>query len=174
MNASARDFRSDGNDAVTWRPGKLWSLWDIMIAFDVDSAAGAFTAMVLRTKAAGSKAAAETAPIEWTEECREALASIAEIARRASLFETLEMISRLKMDFASDSLTCGQISFGFHHLHDLMKSEMRKRLFMLVGYDKVEYYSDFDLKKPKDFLESLKPRILPTSLFGLGVDQAFP
>jgi hypothetical protein len=29
--ASARDLQSDGIGAVTWRPGKLWSLWDIML-----------------------------------------------------------------------------------------------------------------------------------------------
>lgn len=31
----ARDFRSDSTDAITWCPGKLWSLWDIMINYSV-------------------------------------------------------------------------------------------------------------------------------------------
>jgi hypothetical protein len=33
MTPCTRVPRHDGNDAVTWRPGKLWSLWD-MIVFD--------------------------------------------------------------------------------------------------------------------------------------------
>jgi hypothetical protein len=28
--ASARDIQSDSNSATAWRPGKLWSLWDML------------------------------------------------------------------------------------------------------------------------------------------------
>jgi len=33
--ASVRDFQSDSNGAVAWRPGKLWSLWDIMMNYQI-------------------------------------------------------------------------------------------------------------------------------------------
>jgi hypothetical protein len=33
--APARDFQSGSNGAVHWRPGKLWSLWDIMMNYGV-------------------------------------------------------------------------------------------------------------------------------------------
>jgi hypothetical protein len=32
MNAPFREFPSDSNGAVTWRPGKLWSLWDMLLS----------------------------------------------------------------------------------------------------------------------------------------------
>jgi hypothetical protein len=35
MTAPGRDFPSDCNGAAAWRPGKLWSLWDIMLNFQV-------------------------------------------------------------------------------------------------------------------------------------------
>jgi hypothetical protein len=34
MNVMLREPQSGSNGAVSWRPGKLWSLWDIMKAFD--------------------------------------------------------------------------------------------------------------------------------------------
>jgi hypothetical protein len=30
MNAPLWDFQPDGNDAIDWRPGKVWSLWDML------------------------------------------------------------------------------------------------------------------------------------------------
>src|ERR1700730_735468 len=30
MTAPARDFQSGGNGAALWRPGRLWSLWDML------------------------------------------------------------------------------------------------------------------------------------------------
>jgi hypothetical protein len=34
VSAPIRDSQSDRNGAVFWRPGRLWSLWDIMINFN--------------------------------------------------------------------------------------------------------------------------------------------
>jgi hypothetical protein len=173
MTAPARDFQSGGDDAALWVPGKLGSLWDIMKLFDVDGAESALTALVLRTQALATKEGADAVPDEWMEEIRLGLSMTSKIAQRAKLTETIEMIGRLTIDFATEVVACDAVRAGLHHLYGLMKSEMRKRAFFIVDQDKRDYYREIDLVMPPDLLAAFGPRA-PTSAFGAKVDVAFP
>jgi hypothetical protein len=78
---------------------------------------------------------------------------------QGQLVETAGLLKRLTVEL-DNAPTCGEVAFGLGHLLDLMKSEMKKRVFLAIDVDLVEWFHE--------------PGDMDPTKFGEEVDAAFP
>ena len=171
MTSDIRVRQSGDNTAFVGHPGRLWSLWDIMREFKANHLAflhGDISAWIQGI----SPEHEPFVPKQALDICVKTQIAVSTLfAVYSELPETEALIQRILWDFVvnpelpSDQWKYRKVKseiFVAHmqHLKDLMQSEMDKKTFLLITGDKGKFYNN--------------PEKTKISLFGIGVDHAFP
>jgi hypothetical protein len=127
-------------------PGRLWSLWDIMKAFNAALLGHAFRQMTVyeeRALASGDSPNDEATQKE-KEDVDLTLAASHVIAGFIKLEETKDAIDRLKIGLrnTAEPMTRVGLKFALHHLLQLMGNELDKRKVFAIDAEKAKYYQD--------------------------------
>ena len=113
--------------AGVFEPGKLWSLWDIMKAFNAGLLGATFKRLMEYAQAASTDDVVyEQVSKERKEDIDLTLAAALTIAYFVELPETRDAINRLKSDLAREIIYV-DLQHTLHHLMELMQSELEKR-----------------------------------------------
>jgi hypothetical protein len=139
MTAPARDFQSDRTSAVVWRPGRLWSLWDIMRAFRASTLCNYYATLMQVSERASNEPAYNAVPPDWLERVRGSLSHLAAITHHLLLEESKDCILRLLKEF-EESSTYDKLRFKLEELLQLMESEAGKRKTFMLDPDRAKYY----------------------------------
>jgi hypothetical protein len=139
-------------------PGGLYSLWDIMNRFFVARACQAFADVL----GISIKMGRENIPLSEDHRkyiLEEIFPNISLHCVQGDLVETAGMLKRISAEL-DNSPTCGEVAFGLGHLADLMRSEMKKRVFLALDVKLIDWFHD--------------PSDMDATKFGDEVDEAFP
>lgn len=126
-------------------PGGIWSLWDIMKAFNAGMLTHTFKQLTVYEQAASREDIIDAEPIlKVKEDVFLTLAAAEIIAISVQLAETRDAIKRLKLELQStgEPITHVKLEHGLHRLLDLMQSEMEKRKVFAIDADKAKFYQD--------------------------------
>jgi hypothetical protein len=166
MNAPVRATPSVSNGAALWRPGELWSLWDIMQWFNPGLLAGTFSSLMKYSSQAAATAPANNVHPSWLQEVRMIFAGAKSISFSVGLAETSASIERLESDFEM-AVTNSELQYGLHHLIKLMQSELQKRPAFLIEADYTKYYRD-------EKYGTLPPELVQGGAFGTAASKYAP
>jgi hypothetical protein len=162
-------------------PGRLWSLWDIMKAFNAALLGHAFGQLTeyadhaaIKDDLDGKVSQDQLAHISLTLQVTKV------IAISVQLDETKAAIRRLEaeMQYTGSPITNVKLRFSLQHLLELMKSELEKRKIFVLDPSKSNYYLDdiYGVKPPDQLSTNALMTLLeePRPLFSERATKAFP
>jgi hypothetical protein len=126
-------------------PGRLYSLWDIMKAFNAALLAHAFSSLAAYSQqetASGLAASATPVGKDRLDQLTSPLVAARVIATMLGLTETSDAIQRLSMAMKSsvEPITHVTLHYALEHLIDLMKNQLDKRKVFALDATKSKYY----------------------------------
>jgi len=180
VNAPLRELPSDSNGAIDWRPGRLWSLWDIMKAFNAGRLSSLYAKLMQLSERASVENSDNIAPNDWVEKAKDFLTDAQLFAVVLNLTETHACIKRTKSDFdvkkgdfdVDYTVKYKELNFGILNCMRLMQSELEKRRVFAIDQEMTKYFREARHGDRPPALQGFIEE--PPPLFGESVQKAFP
>jgi hypothetical protein len=142
MNAPFREIPSDSNDAVAWHPGKLWSMWDIMLKIDAldvfgsGEVSGAVRERVFYISGLGnigSMGIPRKLDDAENRRVKDAIISLYDLCKRIGLSTSTELLKGRENDLP-------QTTREWDVLISAVRAELKTNLFLFVPPHLAKYY----------------------------------
>jgi hypothetical protein len=148
---------------MDFAPGRLWSLWDIMKAFNAALLGHAFSSLSAysQQETAGGMNAGRVSQTRL-EDISLSLAAAKVMAVVLELDETRDAVERLARDMKStvEPMTHVTMHYALQSILDLMKNELDKRKVFALDPEKSKYYQwgqmIGEIQKKKDLIDHWK------------------
>jgi hypothetical protein len=144
VNTPIREIPSEGNGAIDWRPGKPWSLWD-MLEFAASRFTGMMDLICVWTTALGMPEITIGDESLW-ESTRQQIRNSSKLCDELGLPVSVEALHQLELNFKSDAIGWPRDQqVLFRYARDSIITEMRCRKFLTVSPGHVRYYAQPEL-----------------------------
>jgi hypothetical protein len=150
MNAPLRDFPSDRNGAVRWRPGKLWSLWDMLQNyFPIFEIALAIQKLSSSASLRGSSSYSSHREVDHLDsaEFKAILEKIQRECPSVGLIQPAEIASSIIGRPTPE--TYRELNVELTHLSDSLSRELKKGGVFCIAPERKGYYGRDDLFGPE-------------------------
>jgi hypothetical protein len=140
--APARDYQSDSNGAVTWRPGSLWGLGDVMIRFWIGSIGTVFAQMLELSERVSAKPSDDVVSDINRNRAFTILESAGRHIANLELVESIEAITRIEKEFGRARIKNKELELHFVNLAHLIESELNKLHAFALDRNKLKFFRD--------------------------------